>query len=187
MKMERLIGILSICSSGRGSPARTTPGQLSPWAAKNATHSLMILAGARTLTINPVNRKTHGTPAGKAGKEEKPGACFIDYGGNIVAEISQLTGAYIDSQRNALKVTDVTPKEYSPRLFIFSDGVYHLYDYQFSTAICRKMQKCGRIPARRIRSLDRTVLFPSRMKRQITFPAYIPSGESPHCVFSDRY
>ena len=51
--------------------------------------------------------------------------------GTIVAEIPQLTGAYIDAQRGALKVTDVTPEEYPPGLSIFADGVYHLYDYQF--------------------------------------------------------
>ena len=30
-----------------------------------------------------------------------------------------------------MKVPDVTPEEYPPVLPIFSDGVYHLYDYQF--------------------------------------------------------
>ena len=88
----------------------------------------MIPAGTRTLAINPLNWKTDGTPAGK---EENLGACFTDYDGTIVTEIPQLTGAYIDPERGALKVTDVTPEEYPPVLSIFSDGVYHLYDYQF--------------------------------------------------------
>lgn len=96
--------------------------------AEDINASLMIPAGTRTLAINPLNWKTDGTPAAK---EENLGACFTDYGGNIVAEILQLTGAYIDAERGALKVTDVTPEEYPPVLPIFSDGVYHLYDYQF--------------------------------------------------------
>ena len=96
--------------------------------AEAITDSLMIPAGTRTLAINPLNWKTDGTPAGK---EENLGACFTDYSGNIVTEIPQLTGAYIDAQRGALKVTDVTPEEYPPGLPIFADGVYHLYDYQF--------------------------------------------------------
>ena len=96
--------------------------------AEGVADSLMIPAGTRTLAINPLNWKTDGTAAGK---EENLGACFTDYSGNIVTEIPQLTGAYLDTQRGALKVTDVTPEEYPPGLAIFSDGVYHLYDYQF--------------------------------------------------------
>lgn len=96
--------------------------------AETVTDSLMIPAGTRTLAINPLNWKTDGTPAGK---EENLGACFTDYSGNIVTEIPHLTGAYLDAQRGALKVTDVTPEGYPPVLPIFSDGVYHLYDYQF--------------------------------------------------------
>ena len=96
--------------------------------AESITDSLMIPAGTRTMAINPLNWKTDSTPAGK---EENLGACFTDYSGNIATEIPQLTGAYIDPVRGALKVTDVTPEEYGPKLSIFSDGIYHLYDYQF--------------------------------------------------------
>ncbi len=96
--------------------------------AESVTDPLMIPAGTHTLAINPLNWKTDSTPAGK---EENLGACFTDYSGNIIAEIPQLTGAYIDPQRGALKVPDVTPEEYPPVLSIFSDGIYHLYDYQF--------------------------------------------------------
>lgn len=96
--------------------------------AESVTDSLMIPEGTRTLAINPLNWKTDGTPAGK---EENLGACFTDYDGNIITEIPQLTGAYIDPVRGALKVPDVTPEAYPPVLPIFTDGVYHLYDYQF--------------------------------------------------------
>lgn len=96
--------------------------------AESVTDSLMIPAGTRTLAINPLNWKTDSTPASR---EENAGACFTDYSGSIVTEIPHLTGAYIDPQRGALKVPDVSPQEYPPVLSIFSDGIYHLYDYQF--------------------------------------------------------
>ena len=59
------------------------------------------------------------------------GACFTDYSGQIVSEIPQLTGAYIEPVRGSLKVTDVTVEDYPPVLGLFDEGVYHLYDYQF--------------------------------------------------------
>ena len=90
--------------------------------------SLMIPAGTRTLCINPLNWRTDGVPAGK---EENLGACFTDYAGEILQEIPQLTGAYIDAERGALKVPDVSPEAYPPVLSLFEEGVYHLYDYQF--------------------------------------------------------
>ena len=96
--------------------------------AEGVTDSLLIPAGTRTLAINPLNWETDGTPAGK---EENLGACFTDYSGEIVSEIPHLTGAYIDLERGALKAPDVSAQEYPPGLDIFSDGVYHLYDYQF--------------------------------------------------------
>lgn len=96
--------------------------------AESVTDSLMIPAGTRTLAINPLNWKTDSTPASR---EENAGSCFTDYSGSIVTEISHLTGAYIDPQRGALKVPDVSPQEYPPVLSIFSDCIYHLYDYQF--------------------------------------------------------
>ena len=96
--------------------------------AEGVADSLMIPAGTRTLAINPLNWKTDATPAAR---EENLGACFTDYSGKITAEIPSLTGAYIDPERGALKVTDVSPEEYPAGLSIFPDGVYHLYDYQF--------------------------------------------------------
>ena len=96
--------------------------------AEDVSDSLLIPAGTKTLAINPLNWKTDGTPADKSLNK---GACFTDYDGNITSEIPQLTGAYIDDVRGALKVTDVTSEEYPPVLSIFDSGVYHLYDYQF--------------------------------------------------------
>lgn len=96
--------------------------------AEEVTDSIIIPEGMHTLSINPLNWKTDSTPASK---EENIGACFTDYDGNIVSEIPNLTGAYIDPVRGALKVTDVKPEEYPPVLSIFESGIYHVYDYQF--------------------------------------------------------
>ena len=96
--------------------------------AEEITDSLTIPAGTKTLAINPLNWQTDSTPADKSLNK---GACFTSYSGKIKNEIPQLTGAYIDPVRGALKVTDVTAEEYPPKLSIFEAGVYHLYDYQF--------------------------------------------------------
>lgn len=96
--------------------------------AEDITDSLMIPEGTVTLAINPLNWKTDSTPADKSLNK---GACFTDYDGNIVTEVPELTGAYIDEERGALKVTDVTAEEYPAVLDIFEDGIFHLYDYQF--------------------------------------------------------
>lgn len=94
--------------------------------AESITDSLMIPAGTKTYAINPLNWST-GSEA--ADKSSNLGACFTDYSGTITAEIQNLTGAYIDEDRGALKVTDVSPEEYPGVLF--EDGIYHLYDYMF--------------------------------------------------------
>lgn len=96
--------------------------------ANEITDSLMIPDGIKTHAINPLNWKTDGTPADKSLNQ---GACFTDYNGKITNEIKGLTGAYIDSERGALKITNVNPQEYPAGLDIFTDGIYHLYDYQF--------------------------------------------------------
>lgn len=96
--------------------------------AESITASMMVPAGVRTLSINPLNWTTDGTVADRSLNK---GACFTDYSGSITAEIPALTGAYIDPVRGTLKVTDVTPEEYPPVLSMFESGIYHLYDYQF--------------------------------------------------------
>lgn len=96
--------------------------------AENVTQSVMIPAGVKTLAINPLNWRTDEVPAGK---EANAGACFTDYSGQVLKEIPQLTGAYIDPVRGALKVPDVSPEEYPPVIQGFDQGVYHVYDYQF--------------------------------------------------------
>ncbi len=84
--------------------------------------------GLKTFAINPL---TWNCSSEKAPKTLNAGACFTDYSGAVVREVPQLTGCYIDSVRGTLKVTDVDKKEFVPVLSIFTDGIYHLYDYQF--------------------------------------------------------
>lgn len=93
---------------------------------KSINDSLMIPSGTKTYAINPLNWSTSNEVVDKS---YNLGACFTDYSGTITTEIPNLTGAYIDNDRGALKVTDVHSKDYPGVLF--EDGIYHLYDYQF--------------------------------------------------------
>ena len=104
--------------------------------AEDVTGSLLVPAGVRSLCINPLNWRTDDVPASR---EENLGACFTDYSGEILTEIPQLTGAYVDQTRGTLKVPDVSPEAYPPVLSIFEPGVYHLYDYQFFYRIYSRM------------------------------------------------
>lgn len=103
--------------------------------AENVQESIAIPAGVKTVSINPLNWKTDGE---KAGKELNAGACFTNYEGGIDKEVPALTGAWLDEERGALKVTDIDPEEYNATLPILGPGVYHLYDYQF---FYRNLQK----------------------------------------------
>ncbi len=87
------------------------------------TESLVIPAGTKALSINPLNWKTDGTPAGKA---QNIGAVMAKDADPIFG----LCGAYI-GDRGQLVVTDVTPQEYPPALNVFQEGAYHIYDYLF--------------------------------------------------------
>ena len=93
---------------------------------KDIASSLIIGEDEKTYSINPLNWKTTSEIADKS---QNLGACFTDYSGNIKEEIPNLTGAYIDEKRGALKVTDIFKEDYPGKLF--DDGIYHLYDYQF--------------------------------------------------------
>lgn len=87
-----------------------------------------VIVPTTTVGINPLNWKTDATPAEA---ELNRGACFTDYDGNIKEELPALCGAYLDATRGTLKITGVTPADYPAGLSIFTDGVYHIYDYQF--------------------------------------------------------
>lgn len=96
--------------------------------APEVTSSAIVPEGVKTFAINPL---TWSCGSQKAPKTLNAGACFTDYSGAVVREVPQLTGCYIDSVRGTLKVTDVDKKEFVPGLPLFSEGVYHIYDYQF--------------------------------------------------------
>lgn len=96
--------------------------------APGVTSSAIVPGGVKTFAINPL---TWSCGSQKAPKTLNAGACFTDYSGAVVREVPQLTGCYIDSERGTLKVTDVDKKEFVPGLPLFSEGVYHIYDYQF--------------------------------------------------------
>ena len=95
--------------------------------AEDVSSSLVVPAGTKTYSINPLNWQTDSTVADK---ELNLGACFADYSGGVT-EIPEFTGCYIDPVRGSLKVTDVPAEEYPPVLSMFSEGEYHIYDYQF--------------------------------------------------------
>lgn len=90
--------------------------------------SFTVPSGMKSLSINPLNWKIDDTVADAT---QNKGACFTDYSGKIVKEIPFLTGAYLDKTRGTLKVPDVKSENYPPILDVFSEGEYHLYDYQF--------------------------------------------------------
>lgn len=96
--------------------------------APEVTSSAIVPEGVKTFAINPL---TWSCGSQKAPKTLNASACFTDYSGAVVREVPQLTGCYIDSVRGTLKVTDVDKKEFVPGLPLFSEGVYHIYDYQF--------------------------------------------------------
>lgn len=82
-----------------------------------------------TLGINPL---TWMTTSKYASSEYNMGACFTNYDGEIVDEIQNLTGAYLDETRGTLIVDDaITPDEFSMGRSLFGDGIYHSYDYMF--------------------------------------------------------
>lgn len=103
--------------------------------APEVTSSAIVPEGVKTFAINPL---TWSCGSQKAPKTLNAGACFTDYSGAVVREVPKLTGCYIDSVRGTLKVTDVDKKEFVPGLPLFSEGVYHIYDYQF---FYRNLQK----------------------------------------------
>lgn len=90
--------------------------------------TFIIPKGTKALSINPLNWRTDGT---SAAKEENLGACFTDYDGNVVKEVTALCGCYIDADRGALKVTDILSSDYPPVVPGLPNGAYHIYDYQF--------------------------------------------------------
>ncbi|MBR3460067.1 MAG: DUF3089 domain-containing protein [Clostridia bacterium] len=89
----------------------------------NVSETIIIPAGMKALSINPLNWKTDGTPADKS---LNLGAVF-EAGGEPIPE---LCGAYI-GKKGELIVTDIMAADYPSGMDIFPEGAYHLYDYMF--------------------------------------------------------
>ena len=87
------------------------------------TDTLVIPAGTKALSINPLNWRTDSTAADKALNR---GAVMATGAEPIPA----LCGAYI-GPRGELVVTDISAAEYPAVIDIFPDGSYHIYDYLF--------------------------------------------------------
>ena len=96
--------------------------------AESVNDSMIVPAGTKMLSINPLNWKTDSTVATK---EENKGACFTNYKGEIKSETAGLCGGYLDETRGTLKVTDVDAADYKPVVPGLPEGAYHVYDYQF--------------------------------------------------------
>ena len=87
------------------------------------TETIIIPAGMKALSINPLNWKTDGTVADKS----------LNLGAVMQTDaepIPALCGAYI-GDRGELIVTDINAADYPPGLDVFPEGAYHLYDYMF--------------------------------------------------------
>lgn len=94
----------------------------------DVTDTFINPADQRAYAINPLNWKTDDTVADKS---ENIGACFTNYGGEIVTEEIGLCGCYLDTERGVLKVTDIDPADYPAVVPGLPEGGYHIYDYQF--------------------------------------------------------
>ncbi len=85
--------------------------------------SIVIPAGTRALSINPLNWRTDSVPAGSS----------LNSGAVIGGEgdpLPGLCGAYI-GERGELVVTGIDTADYPPMIDIFETGSYHIYDYMF--------------------------------------------------------
>jgi hypothetical protein len=96
-----------------------------------STGSPVYLEGA--VAINPLNWKNDSTPAGR---REHLGALFFnDAKGRLIEEVDNFSGAYVDTQKGVLVITDMK-KPASPQIDLvhlgrYPAGVYHRYDYAF--------------------------------------------------------
>ena len=96
--------------------------------APEVTDTFINPAGQKAYGINPLNWRTDDTPADRS---ENPGACFTDYGGEIVLEVEGLCGGYLDTERGVVKVTDIDIADYPAVVPGLPEGAWHVYDYQF--------------------------------------------------------
>ena len=106
----------------------------------NVTDSIIVPAGTKAISINPLNWKTDSTPASKSlnkgtvQQDSKTGAI-------LSVEVGKY-GAYIDPERGTLIVPGIDTSKYPAGLSIFSDGCLHLYDnFLFFVNLQENVQK----------------------------------------------
>ncbi len=104
------------------------------------TDSIIIAAGKKAVSINPLNWKCDSTVApaslnkGTVTQDSRTGAILSVEPGKY--------GAYIDPQRGCLVVTGIDTAKYPPVLDIFPDGCLHLYDnFLFFVNLQENVQK----------------------------------------------
>ena len=89
----------------------------------SVTGTVVLPAGEKALSINPLNWRTDAAPADKS----------LNLGAVLSLEeepVPGLCGAYL-GERGELVVTGVSAEEYPPKLEIFPTGSFHVYDCQF--------------------------------------------------------
>jgi hypothetical protein len=106
----------------------------------NVTDSIIIPAGTKAISINPLNWRTDSVVAdaslnkGTVTQDSKTGA--------ITSVTAGKYGAYIDPARGNLVVTGIDTTEYPAVLSIFPDGCLHLYDnFLFFVNLQENVQK----------------------------------------------
>ena len=91
------------------------------------TGSVLLPAGSRSLSINPLTWSRSTEPADKSLNK---GACFLR-GGQIWMELPELCGCYIEPDRGALVVTGINYASFPTDSDVLPPGNLHEYDYQF--------------------------------------------------------
>lgn len=88
------------------------------------THSVLLPAGSRSMSINPLSWSREGVHADRSLNK---GAYFPA----INLEEPHLCGCYIEPVRGALIVTDINPEYFPVDSNVLPPGNLHEYDYQF--------------------------------------------------------
>ncbi len=106
----------------------------------SVTDSIVIPAGKKAISINPLNWRTDSQ---KADKSLNKGSVTQDSKtGAITSCVVGKYGAYIDPNRGSLIVTGIDTSAFPPVLSVFSDGCFHLYDnFLFFVNLQENVQK----------------------------------------------
>lgn len=95
--------------------------------APEVAESIMVPKNMKSICINPFNWRTDDTYASAS---ENLGAKLVNRFGEVKRELGPITGGYIDLKRGVVKLTDIKATDFN--CYPFPEGVYHMYDYQFT-------------------------------------------------------